>query len=139
MKRTLLLMAIGLVGSLLAIESASAGGYPYFGSYPFYFGTTPFTLSERRIPYFSEHPPVYYSYPVARTYGLSPYAYPPIPPANYSSPAPLEIENPYVPPKQEEEQVDPTSDRTASRGVRRPRVVTNPYVTGERDVARVSK
>ncbi|NQT14106.1 MAG: hypothetical protein HQ582_15235 [Planctomycetes bacterium] len=28
-------------------------------------------------PYFSLHPPVYYSVPVARTYGYSPYAYPP--------------------------------------------------------------
>lgn len=28
-------------------------------------------------PYFSLHPPVYYSRPVARTYGYSPYAYPP--------------------------------------------------------------
>ena len=30
-----------------------------------------------RIPYYSLYPPVYYSYPVARTYGYSPFAYPP--------------------------------------------------------------
>ena len=29
------------------------------------------------IPYYSRHPPVYYSYPIARAYGYSPYAYPP--------------------------------------------------------------
>lgn len=28
------------------------------------------------IPYFAAHPPVYYSRPVPRTYGYSPYAYP---------------------------------------------------------------
>ena len=28
-------------------------------------------------PYFAVHPPVYYSYMVARTYGYSPFAYPP--------------------------------------------------------------
>jgi hypothetical protein len=29
------------------------------------------------VPYFALHPPVYYSYRVARTYGFSPFAYPP--------------------------------------------------------------
>ena len=29
------------------------------------------------VPYFALHPPVYYSYRVARTYGYSPFAYPP--------------------------------------------------------------
>ncbi len=29
------------------------------------------------VPYFALHPPVYYSYPVPRTYGYSPFAYPP--------------------------------------------------------------
>ena len=29
------------------------------------------------VPYFAAHPPVYYSYPVPRTYGYSPFAYPP--------------------------------------------------------------
>src|SRR5436305_15351376 len=44
------------------------------------------------IPYFALHPPVYYSYPVARTYGYSPFAYP------FGSPTP-EIE--WAPPKEE--------------------------------------
>src|ERR1700742_789907 len=29
------------------------------------------------VPYYALHPPVYYSYPVPRTYGYSPFAYPP--------------------------------------------------------------
>ncbi len=34
--------------------------------------------SAEHIPYFAKHPPVYYSYPVARPYGYSPYASPPV-------------------------------------------------------------
>lgn len=74
------------------------------------------------IPYFSRHPPVYYSYPVPRAYGFSPYAYPPgtptpellpLRPAVFRTsphraaasttttveqphPAPLRIKNPFV-------------------------------------------
>jgi hypothetical protein len=33
--------------------------------------------SGESVPYFSLYPPVYYSYRVARTYGYSPFAYPP--------------------------------------------------------------
>jgi hypothetical protein len=50
------------------------------------------------IPYFALHPPVYYSVPVARTYGYSPFAYPPsvmTPPVEEGGPQ--EITNPYVP------------------------------------------
>jgi hypothetical protein len=34
---------------------------------------------QERSPYFALHPPVYYSYPVARTYGYLPYPYLPYP------------------------------------------------------------
>ena len=37
----------------------------------------PGTYAGQSVPYFSVHPPVYYSYRVARTYGYSPFAYPP--------------------------------------------------------------
>jgi hypothetical protein len=37
----------------------------------------PTIYSTESVPYFSLHPPVYYSYRVARTYGYSPFAYPP--------------------------------------------------------------
>ncbi|MDX1962137.1 MAG: hypothetical protein SFX18_03225 [Pirellulales bacterium] len=33
-------------------------------------------IADERPPYFSLYPPVYYSYPVPRTYGWSPFAYP---------------------------------------------------------------
>ena len=49
-------------------------------------------------PYFSLHPPVYYSYPVPRTYGYSPYAYPGtvMTPEIVSPAAALPIENPHM-------------------------------------------
>jgi len=47
------------------------GGVGYTGGYPLYS-----TYTHDYIPYFAKHPPVYYSYPVARPYGFSPYAYP---------------------------------------------------------------
>ncbi len=59
----------------------------------------PSLYSQEHIPYFAQHPPVYYSYPVRRTYGLSPYAWPPVvTTAQRRHPAkpPLVIRNPYV-------------------------------------------
>jgi hypothetical protein len=107
---------------------------PYWG---YAFGST---CGSDIPPYFSLHPPVYYSYRVARTYGYSPFPYPPYvltpgsePPrqvtvqnvygqadqgqvseATQSTP-PLRIDNPYV----------EKSDKSArdSKGVRHPQVV----------------
>ena len=47
-------------------------------------------------PYFALYPPVYYSYPVPRTYGFSPYAYPPgtmTPPSKQVTPLTVRNEN----------------------------------------------
>lgn len=56
--------------------------------------------TERRVPYFAAHPPVYYSQPVPRTYGYSPFAYTPDTRTPDVVPAmrPVEIVNPYVQP-----------------------------------------
>ncbi|HEX4000056.1 MAG TPA: hypothetical protein VHX65_16000 [Pirellulales bacterium] len=54
---------------------------------------------ENQIPYFAAHPPVYYSYPIARPYGDSPFPYPPglfIPAA--SEGGPQTIVNPFAQP-----------------------------------------
>ncbi len=55
--------------------------------------------NEDRIPYYALHPPVYYSYPIARPYGDSPFASPP----GYYGPGcadcgPQTIINPYATP-----------------------------------------
>lgn len=98
----------------------------YFGrshSSPYAMGRIP------TPPYFALHPPVYYSYPVPRTYGYSPFAYPGI----VATPeivepvkvTPTEIINPHVK-AAAKVKVEKTDDRTAQI---QPREVINPYVT----------
>jgi hypothetical protein len=90
------------------------------------------------LPYFALHPPVYYSYPVPRTYGYGPFAYPPsvMTPDVAGGVQPMEIINPYVP------SVDPKpasleKDRTtATSSQPQPLVIINPYVTPNRAVAK---
>ena len=88
--------------------------------------------STESIPYFSQHPPVYYSYPVPRTYGYSPYAYPPgimtpdIAPADLG---PQTIVNPFVPSLPEPK---PTE---AERTAKRVQVMINPFVVDEPTLA----
>ncbi len=89
------------------------GFYNYSGNY---YG------NNYRQPYYALFPPVYYSYPVARPYGYSPFAYPPgtiTPEAPRQAVAPVEYINPLVPQRD-----TPTGDKTASS----PRMYYNPYV-----------
>jgi hypothetical protein len=79
-------------------------------------------------PYFAIHPPVYYSHPVPRTYGYSPFAYPGIvatpdivEPVQAKS---AEVVNPYVKPAGETK-VESTDDRTAQV---QPEEIVNPFV-----------
>jgi hypothetical protein len=76
--------------------------------------------TETRVPYFAAHPPVYYSTPVPRTYGYSPFAYPP----DVRTPEvaggcvvqPAEIINPYVPSSTSEESA--AKSKTTSKTIR---------------------
>jgi hypothetical protein len=88
------------------------------------------------IPYFSQHPPVYYSYPIPRPYGFSPYAALPgmIPAEMQFAPKPQEIVNPYFQPSDEnkapeaeapEGQAQPPATTTGDRTARR--MIVNPY------------
>jgi hypothetical protein len=77
---------------------------------------------------------VYYSYPVPRTYGYSPFAYPPyvMTPEVAQQAEPVQIVNPYVP----KTEVKLDSDRNASTNRRvEPLVIVNPFVTPTRAVA----
>lgn len=86
-----------VVGAILAPSEAHAqwgwmgyNGYNGVGVYSIY--------DQDRLPYFALHPPVYYSKPVPRTFGYSPFAYPgwtptPALPQAYE---PVTIVNPYV-------------------------------------------
>jgi hypothetical protein len=83
------------------------------------------------LPYFALHPPVYYSYPVPRTYGYSPFAYPPgvMTPDVVIDAQPVTIINPHV----ESNKIkapQPAADRSAAKSAQpEPLVIVNPYVT----------
>jgi len=87
-------------------------------------------------PYYALHPPVYYSYPVPRSYGYSPFAYPGyVRTPEIERPAPQTILNPYVEPKTETEDL---SNETAHA----PLTILNPFVeqpvaTSEPRLARI--
>ena len=85
--------------------------------------------TDYRVPYFAAHPPVYYSQPVPRTYGYSPFAYPPqtMTPEISTHVAPVTITNPYVPASEKPASTD-TSDETVSLpATSGPLVIMNPY------------
>lgn len=111
-----------------------------------YGGYNVYTNSDR-IPFYAMHPPVYYSYPVPRPYGYSPFAYPPgtMTPEVLGDVAGSVITNPYVSP---EKIVPPApaakpqelpglkakeTSHTAATGdhLKRIKVVHNPFVTPE--------
>jgi hypothetical protein len=123
----LLLVAVG--GEAVKADNGCCGGGGwggYGGWYPLY--------SRDHIPYYSLHPPVYYSYPVPRAYGWSPWAYPPgvlTPEILGELTGPQEIINPHVP----KAEVKPaTTNKTASfskteKGEEsKVQVVVNPFV-----------
>ena len=135
--RTLSLFAVAFATVCISAQSASAqdpycsGGFPW----PNYNNSISSPYAAGRIPtppYFSIHPPVYYSVPVPRTYGHSPYAYP----GTFRTPD-VEIAktammvNPYATKKASEEK---TLDKTASAS----RMVINPYVTAKSETALAS-
>jgi hypothetical protein len=128
MSRSLFRVCLLIGGlALIAFAAPSARAQSPCGcGYSYGWGSSGYDwrASARIIPYFAEHPPVYYSYPVARPYGYSPYALPPgVLPAELqvAPPKPEEIVNPYYVPKSEEPDVQPAREaapQTASTGDR---------------------
>ena len=120
-----LVMVLGMGAGMAAAEQPAPGwgwgcGIPFY--YPFYA-----QYGRESIPYFALHPPVYYSYPVPRTYGYSPFAYP------FGSPTPeIEWGPPKVEKKPEPKMMNNPHVREASHrehtGQVEPKVIHNPYV-----------
>ena len=139
--RVILLLAIAASSFYLnaapvhADDCGGCGGYGYGYGYP-YFNQS--YRSDRQIPYFAEHPPVYYSVPVPRTYGYSPWAYPGTyrTPEIEIAPEPVMIENPHVTPGSAtpEAKSEPEATSTAARKTPQPLVVFNPYFAGSKRV-----
>ncbi len=130
MARQIALMSALLLGVLSsapanACDGCGGGGG---GGYGFGMGYMYGSL-DYNVPYFAAHPPVYYSAPVPRTYGHSPFAYPP----HFRTPElmevvePLSIVNPYVP--SSNDVPAPEAEQTTQAKTIEPLVVLNPYVT----------
>ena len=116
-------LAALVIPVLTAVATAAGGpgvcGYPGWGSG--YYAPRLYVRDDD-IPYYAKHPPVYYSYPVPRPYGYSPFAYPPgtmTPEVKVREP--LMVPNRYVPRKTERR---PDGDRQT----RTPLRIINPYV-----------
>jgi len=127
--RAALFVAIWACGSVL---SAADGAWPSYA--PGCYGSLWVewnVYGRERLPYYALHPPVYYSVPVPRTYGYSPFAYPP----GVMTPEllPLEprvLKNHTIPSK-------PTGQGKPARVAVAPLRLTNPYVVKSPDPARL--
>jgi hypothetical protein len=108
---------------VLVATSVSASAYwPYFSTFGGWYGGAEYysTYSQESVPYYALNPPVYYSYPVARTYGLYPFPYYAEAPAYpVAAVEPLLVVNRFVDQKQVAE-----SDTIS----RQPLRITNPFV-----------
>jgi hypothetical protein len=128
MSKKLLLIAAAVAALSFSQKPAEAGYGGWGGFSPWYNG-----YAFEYVPYYAMHPPVYYSYPVPRAYGWSPWAYPPgvmTPEILGELGGPQEIINPHVP---QPENAKPTAN--TNQTVRHsqsiapiPQVVINPYV-----------
>ena len=125
------LVAIVALGVAPPVQACDGYGYGYGYLYH---------ALDYRVPYFAAHPPVYYSYPVPRTYGYSPFAYPPhvmTPEVVEPSATPIQILNPYVP-SATPEKTQPEPDQTATNaGQPQPLVILNPFVTAQGSIAQI--
>jgi hypothetical protein len=131
MMRPLLIAFAALIVVAMFVPTTNAqvcGGYGYdYGAL--------YNSLDYRVPYFAAHPPVYYSYPVPRPYGFSPFAYPPNvrTPEILGAAEPVIIDNPYVPSSQTKE-VEGGDQLTSQRKIE-PLVIHNPYFTADRQLA----
>ena len=107
------LLASGLWASDVYGQNGYGLGFYDFG----------YNINYRQPPYYALFPPVYYSYPVARPYGFSPFAYPPGTMTPEAKPAvsAREYINPYVP---SGAQSGASPDQSTSIG----RMYVNPFV-----------
>jgi hypothetical protein len=113
-------------------SAANAGG-PFGCDLWSYWGVNgPYGLYGNRVnevPYFAMFPPVYYSLPVPRPYGWSPFAYPPgvMTPA-VEPPKPQTIINPHVPQPQAKPSSSEGKTRATGYEAPPPKEVINPFV-----------
>jgi hypothetical protein len=142
MKRQLLILTFALAALAAAAQQGRAQvgcDYGYGGCWDGGYGWLYNTL-RYEVPHFAAFPPVYYSVPVPRTYGYSPFAYPPyiMTPEVVGESQPLTIDNPYVPATKTAKPpaANGNSDRAAAiKRASEPLVIVNPYVTARGSIA----
>ncbi|MEM8865354.1 MAG: hypothetical protein AAGF31_07365 [Planctomycetota bacterium] len=151
MKRVLLTLAAAMAVVCLAESNASAQGFAgsgrlfgQFGAFGGFGSTNIFDLyrsGQTPIPpYFALNPPVYYSAPVPRTYGYSPFYYP----GDIQTPdivvnaQPVEIINPYVPSSLNQSKPAPETTVQSETQPSGPLMVENPYFNQQPDIYTVS-
>jgi hypothetical protein len=137
--RRILLLAALAVASAASAGRAQAQCAPYGGGYGGYgwgydIGRL-YGVLEQNVPHFAAFPPVYYSYPVPRTYGYSPFAYPPgVMTPEVEMAEPLTINNPYFHGASPVESAGsapkdaPKVDQTTAAPAPKPQLILNPYV-----------
>jgi hypothetical protein len=148
MKTQLMILLVLVATALAAAPTTQAQGYVGCNGGGWGWGYdlgALYNSLDYNVPYFAAHPPVYYSYPVPRTYGYSPFAYPPnvmTPDVVMGDEAPLEIVNPYVPSTQQTPAANADQSAAAARQANRqpqPLVIMNPYVTATGSIAKANE
>jgi hypothetical protein len=137
----LVLFAVGTFG--LLGSSAHAQDGPWGGCYGGWGYGYLYSNLDFKIPYHAAYPPVYYSYPVPRTYGYSPFAYPPgtMTPDIVEKPVdPVTIINPYVQQEQTAEEPAAKEEKSVAMNPKTPQplVILNPYVTASESFVQVA-
>ncbi|MDZ4659191.1 MAG: hypothetical protein SH868_16590 [Bythopirellula sp.] len=124
------LMALALLCGLAAGEAQAQCGGMYGGGYGYWDIGRLYQVLSQNVPYYSAFPPVYYSAPVPRSYGYSPFAYPPgtMTPEVVETISAQEIVNPYVEPASVETPVVKEDQVTKAPASIEPLVVSNPFV-----------
>ncbi len=122
------LMALALLCGLAAGEAQAQCGGMYGGGLGCYDVGRLYQVLSQNVPYYSAFPPVYYSAPVPRTYGYSPFAYPPgtMTPEIVETVSAEEIVNPYVEPTSLQKPAEDT-DKVTKLKSNPSTVVLNPY------------
>jgi hypothetical protein len=127
------LLAVALLCGLAAgnVQAQCGGMYGGTGFGGYWDIGRLYQVLSQNVPYYSAFPPVYYSVPVPRSYGYSPFAYPPgvMTPEVVETVSAQEIVNPYVEPASLKiDKTDAAEDRVTSNAQPLALVVSNPFV-----------
>jgi hypothetical protein len=132
LRRLLLVAAIAAAGTIGAGRAQAQYGGCGYGGYGYWDIGRLYSVLSQNVPHFAAFPPVYYSVPVARTYGYSPFAYPPgVMTPEVMTVEPLSIINPFIDASTTgtADATEAPMDRTTAAPVKAaPLAIINPFV-----------